>query len=43
MPQLKIPIIRGEQTDSQTDYVDYLPKNLVAVAKPVRDSDPEIN
>lgn len=36
---MQIPIIRGEQTDGQTDYVDYLPKNLVAVAKPVRGSD----
>ena len=39
MPAMQIPIIRGEQTDGQTDYVDYLPKNLVAVAKPVRGSD----
>lgn len=39
MAEMQLPIIRGEQTDSQTDYVDYLPKNLVAVAKPVRGSD----
>lgn len=39
MAEMKIPIIRGEQTDSQTDYVDFLPKNLVAVAKNVRGSD----
>lgn len=36
---VSIPIIRGESTDNQTDYVDFLPKNLVAVAKNVRGAD----
>lgn len=36
---MPLPIIRGEQTDGQTDYVDYLPKNLLAVAKAVRGAD----
>ena len=36
---MQIPITRGETTDAQTDYIDVLPKNLMAVAKPVRGSD----
>jgi hypothetical protein len=39
MAEMQIQIIRGEQTDGQTDYVDFLPKNLVAVAKNVRGAD----
>lgn len=36
MPSVQIPIVRGESTDAQTDYIDVLPKNLLAVAKQVR-------
>ena len=39
MAEMQLPIIRGEQTDGQTDYVDYLPKNLLAIAKPIRGAD----
>lgn len=39
MAEMQLPIIRGEQTDAQTDYVDYLPKNLLAVAKAIRGAD----
>lgn len=36
MPSVTLPIVRGEATDAQTDYVDFLPKNLYAVPKQVR-------
>lgn len=36
MPEIQVPIIRGEKTASSVDYIDRLPKNMLAVAKPVR-------
>lgn len=35
MPEIQVPIVRGERT-SNTDYIDKLPKNLIAVAKNIR-------
>jgi hypothetical protein len=37
MAEMKIPIVRGERT-AATDYLDRLPKNMIAVAKPIRGS-----
>lgn len=36
MPQAQVPIIRGEKAVNSTDYLDKLPKNMIAVAKEVR-------
>lgn len=36
MAQAKVPIIRGEKAVNSTDYLDKLPKNMIAVAKEVR-------
>jgi hypothetical protein len=36
---IPIPIVRGEKTDSNADYIDSLPKNLIAVPKAVRGAD----
>lgn len=36
MPQAQAPIIRGEKAVNSTDYLDKLPKNMIAVAKEVR-------
>lgn len=36
MPEINVPILRGEQTSSAVDYIDRLPKNMIAVAKPIR-------
>ena len=35
MPDIQVPIVRGERT-SNTDYIDKLPKNLIAVSKNIR-------
>ncbi len=37
--QVQVPIVRGEKTSTQADYVDFLPVNLIAVPKPVRGAD----
>lgn len=36
MPQMQIPIIRGDKASNKTDYLDKLPKNMIAVAKEIR-------
>jgi len=36
MPEIQVPIVRGDKTNSQTDYADRLPKNMIAVPKEIR-------
>lgn len=36
MPSAQVPIIRGDKASNQTDYLDKLPKNMIAVAKEIR-------
>lgn len=36
MPSAQVPIIRGEKAVNSTDYLDKLPKNMIAVAKEIR-------
>lgn len=36
MPDVQIPIVRGDKTTEQTDYADRLPKNMIAVPKEIR-------
>jgi len=36
MPEIQLPIVRGDKTNNQTDYADRLPKNMIAVAKEIR-------
>lgn len=35
MQSVQLPIIRGDKITSDTDYTDFLPLNLTAVAKPI--------
>lgn len=36
---MQIPIIKGDAISNKVDYIDYLPKNLVAVSRPVMGAD----
>lgn len=36
MPDIQIPIIKGDKINSRADYADFLPKNMLAVAKEIR-------
>lgn len=36
MPSIQVPIIRGDRSNSNTDYSDKLPKNMIAVAKEIK-------
>lgn len=36
MPSIQVPIIRGDKAGNTTDYLDKLPKNMIAVAKEIR-------
>lgn len=39
MPEIQIPIVKGDKLSAQTDYRDFLPKNMLAVAKQIRGAD----
>jgi hypothetical protein len=36
MPQLQVPLMRGDRVDTDDDYFDFLPKNFIAIPKEVR-------
>lgn len=36
MPEIQLPIIRGDKKNQNIDYTDRLPKNMIAVAKQIR-------
>lgn len=36
---MQIPIIKGDAISNKVDYIDYLPKNLVAVSRPIMGAD----
>ena len=38
MPQMQIPMIRGDMVKEDTDYNDFLPKNFVAIPKELKGS-----
>lgn len=35
MPEITLPLVRGEKITSDVDYTDFLPLNMTAVAKPI--------
>lgn len=36
MPQIQMPLVRGDEVERDDDYVDFLPKNFIAIPKEVR-------
>jgi hypothetical protein len=38
MPQMQIPLMRGDSVNPDGDYFDFLPKNFIAIPKEVRGS-----
>lgn len=36
MGEIQVPIVRGDKLSNQTDYRDFMPKNMVAIAKEIR-------
>ena len=35
MPDITLPLVRGDKITSDVDYTDFLPLNMIAVAKPI--------
>ncbi len=36
MPEIQVPIVRGDKLNAQTDYRDFMPKNMLAIPKEIR-------
>jgi len=36
MPEIQVPIVRGDKLGAQTDYRDFMPKNMIAIPKEIR-------